>query len=176
MTRVTVRSSAFFILLIMAIQCGVPAVSEDTLSQAGCEKTSTEPVPVFAWHPSSPDFYEACGMLKTMIFTIHIRPDGGVESVDILRGTSCEFADKEIARCIRSWCYEPAYRDGAMALVEYSVVINWGYPNSQSVQEAEIQDFCERAEKLWAEEISKESPCAPVFRKAVQEGYLPEAK
>lgn len=176
MIRAIVRSSAFLVLVIMASHCEAFAGIVNVISEARCEKTSTTPIPVFTWHPSSPDFYEACGMLKTTIFTIVIGPDGGVKKLDIERGTGCELADKEIARCIRTWCYEPAYRDGKPASVEYSVVINWGYPDSQSVQEAETKNFCRRAEQLWAEKVTRGSVCAPLFRRAIQKGHLPETK
>ena len=137
-----------------------------------CKAASTEPVPVFAERPSSTDLYESCGMLNTMVLTMFIRPDGGVEDVRTLRSTGCEYADQEIAKCVRAWCYQPACSDSAPVRTTNSLVINWGYPNTQTPTKSNVFLVCERAAELWAEDVEEGSPCAPVFIQAREKGEL----
>lgn len=50
---------------------------------------------------------------------------GRVESIDLLLGTGCAYADEELRRCISEWVFTPASCDGKPVAVQRGLSVAW---------------------------------------------------
>lgn len=102
-----------------------PQYSEDGVRDPSCpEGILEEPVARQRPLPAAEVIHDHCpdGVLVSQVL-FSIAPTGKVESINLVHGTGCRYADEEIRRCASEWLFEPATCDGQPVSVERGLAV-----------------------------------------------------
>lgn len=100
---------------------------EDMSSDTECpEGTLKEPVARHRPLPTSQVIRDRCpgdATLAQLLFTV--ASTGHVESVNLVQGTGCAYADEQLLYCVSQWRFDPATCDGHPVAVERGLAVSF---------------------------------------------------
>lgn len=103
-------------------------MDEGDFQDPSCPRgTLTEPVPRRQPLPSVELLQEHCPERAPFLqVLVSITRNGSVESVDLVEGSGCPYADDEIRRCVSQWLFDPAKCDDDPVSIERGILIPVG--------------------------------------------------